>query len=354
MANRRCSGRPADANVKIFLYEYLTGGGTFDGRLGGTPSGSLLAADFVALPDTRVDLLRDARLHDWRLSGVSVRTVRDVAEERDSFCELAAAVDAVMVIAPESEGILYERCCWAEALGVRLISPSSDFIGIAADKQRTAGALQAAGVPVPQGCAVDRDAELPLGFDYPAVLKPRFGAGSVDMGYLAAAADARRYGRTASVMRLERFHPGLPASVSLLCGARHRLTLPACRQSISQDGTFRYLGGVLPLDAALCPRAQTLALRVLDALPPATGWIGVDLVLGAEPGGCDDVVLEVNPRVTTSYVGLRRLCCGNLAAAMLAIARDEMIDLEWRQTAVTFTAEGRVSMQMDEQNGGIA
>jgi tyramine---L-glutamate ligase len=340
--------------VRIFLYEYLTGGGTLDGRLGGMPGGSLLAegaamvaalaTDLAALPDTHVDLLRDARVTDQRLAPFPARTVHDAHDERDRFCELASTADAVIVIAPESEGILFDRCCWAEASGARMLSPSSKFIEIAADKHRTAAALQAAGLPVPQGWVVCPGGELPSEFPYPAVLKPQFGAGSLDTLYLENRQAASRYGRAKGTMRLERFHPGLPASVSVLCGPSRRLPLPACRQSISDDGRFRYLGGILPMSEAFCRRAQSLALQVLDALPATTGYVGVDLILGPDPSGCDDVVLEVNPRVTTSYVGLRRLCRGNLAAMMLAVSRGEKIEAAWSEDVVTFTSDGRTEI----------
>lgn len=338
--------------MRIFLYEYLTGGGTLEGRLGGMPGGSLLAegaamiaalaADFAALPDTRIDLLRDARVGDQRLAPFPTRIVRDADDERDSFCQLASAADAVIVIAPESEGILFDRCCWAEASGARMLSPSSKFIEIAADKHRTAAVLQAAGIAVPQGCAVCCGNTLPSEFAYPAVLKPCIGAGSMDTCYLGDRHAARRYGPVKDAMRLERFQPGLPASVSILCGPSRQLPLPACQQSISDDGRFEYLGGVLPIDEALCRRAQSLALQVLDALPATIGYVGVDLILGPDPNGCEDVVLEVNPRVTTSYVGLRRLCRGNLAAMMLAVGRGEMIESAWSQEVVAFTRDGRI------------
>jgi hypothetical protein len=50
------------------------------------------------------------------------------------------------------------------------------------------------------------------------------------------------------------------------------------------------------------------------------GWVGVDLILGSRPDGRDDRVLEVNPRVTTSFVGHARLFATSLAAAMIAVA----------------------------------
>jgi tyramine---L-glutamate ligase len=46
--------------------------------------------------------------------------------------------------------------------------------------------------------------------------------------------------------------------------------------------------------------------------------VGVDVVLGEE----DIWLIEINPRPTTSYVGLRRLTDLNLAAAIWHACRD--------------------------------
>jgi len=73
------------------------------------------------------------------------------------------------------------------------------------------------------------------------------------------------------------------------------------------------------------------------------GFVGVDLVLGMAANGSDDVVIEINPRVTTSYVGLRRLCEGNLAGVWLDLLRGrDTAPLSWRPGRVRFTAEGNV------------
>ncbi len=337
--------------MKIFLYEYLTGGGTLDGRLGDMPSGSLLiegtamiaalAEDLAALPGIQVDLLRDARIHAPRLECLPACIVRDADEHRSAFSRMSSVADSVILIAPESEGILLDRCRCAEAIGTRMFSPSSTLIEVVADKHRTAAVLHAADIPVPQGRLVSPNDRLPLEASYPAVLKPQFGAGSCETRLLPDVQAALRYGRPAQTMRLERYHAGLAASVSVLCGPKQRLFLPAGRQLISADGSFRYLGGVVPLHQTFGHRAQRLADRVLDALPPAIGYVGIDLILGEDPDGGQDVVLEVNPRLTTSYLGLRRLCRDDLAAMMLAVAGGDSVHLHWRDEPVAFTADGR-------------
>ena len=81
-------------------------------------------------------------------------------------------------------------------------------------------------------------------------------------------------------------------------------------------------------------------LEVARALPHPRGFLGVDLVLGDEPSG--DYAIEVNPRLTTSYVGLRALCRENLAGAMIDIVSGKTAALSWRDQAVEFYSDGHV------------
>ena len=67
-----------------------------------------------------------------------------------------------------------------------------------------------------------------------------------------------------------------------------------------------------------------MAVEVIDAVLTGietmdgdAGWLGVDLILGNRPDCRDDRVLEVNPRLTTSLVGLSALFASSLVAAMI-------------------------------------
>jgi tyramine---L-glutamate ligase len=116
-----------------------------------------------------------------------------------------------------------------------------------------------------------------------------------------------------------------------------------CTQKISEDGRLKYLGGELPLSAGLAERAVALADRALAALPAATGYVGVDLVLGRDPNGNEDYVIEVNPRLTTAYVGLRAAAKMNLAEAMVRIAGGDAAPIEFIDRALEFDAAGNVN-----------
>jgi predicted ATP-grasp superfamily ATP-dependent carboligase len=144
-------------------------------------------------------------------------------------------------------------------------------------------------------------------------------------------------------IRLEEFVPGLAASVAVLCGPSRHYALPACEQHLSRDGCFTYLGGSLPLPPQLDSRARRLALAAVGVLPLPRGYVGVDLILGDPADDSGDRVIEINPRLTTSYVGLRRLSRTNLAAAILAVACGGEPDLSFGPGPVEFTAAGVLS-----------
>ena len=299
-----------------------------------------LAADFCAIDGVQVDVMRDRRLGAADLPEGVVHEVGSARQERDTLSALAGAADWSVIIAPEFDGHLLDRCQWVEGAGGRLLGPGSPTVALASNKQKTAEHLAARGVRVPEGVTLEPGDPLPPGFGYPAVLKPRDGAGSRGIRWI----DEPRGGRVEDgvPMRLEQFSAGTAASVACLGGPRGVVLLRPCQQRLSDDGRFEYLGGRLPLDANSAARAARLAARAIDTLDRPLGYLGVDLVLGPDPRGADDVVIEINPRLTTSYVGLRALARENLAAAMLGSASGRQVELSWRHDPIQFDSAGRV------------
>jgi hypothetical protein len=198
---------------------------------------------------------------------------------------------------------------------------------------------------------------------YPAVLKPRDGAGSQHTYLVPDALSlpgvvraAVRNGLRGDAL-VQPFLPGTPVSVSVLTGRCEAVALQPSAQRISQDGRFQYLGGALPLDAQPAARAVALARRAVAAVPGLLGYVGVDLVLACDGlasglswlhcpscGLDQDMVLEINPRLTTSYVGLRALARSNLAERMLEACRgDTVAPVEWKPGSLCFTTDGTVT-----------
>ncbi|MGE0759653.1 MAG: ATP-grasp domain-containing protein, partial [Pirellulaceae bacterium] len=287
----------------IFLYEFVTGGGWWSVDPAQPPAGSLyaegaamgnaLAHDFAALPGIRVVMLRDARLPPCPAPVAQVISVHSAASERRAFEQLARGTDRTLVIAPEFAGYLAERARWVDEAGGKRLSPSPQFVELTANKHETAEYLVARGVPAVRGWTWQPGESCP-GREWPLIIKPLDGAGSMNVRLLRSPADLA--GVPAGSWRLEPFCPGLAASVAFLSGPRSAYPLVPARQLLSDEGAFRYLGTQLPLPPGLARRATALGERTLAALPSATGYVGMDLVLGEADDGGEDRVIEVNPR----------------------------------------------------------
>lgn len=320
------------STVRIFVFESVCAG-DLDGSLPGSEvdGAPRLAAegaamlrsiltDLAAVRGVRdvMTVVRDARSVGLPRDRSSMTVVEASGSPDGDFDRLAAAADLTLVIAPETDGLLERRARRVDEVGGRSMGCAPAAVALAADTIRLRNALVAADVPTPPLTAVDLESLTVAGFDpFPAVIKPRTGAGAQfthvarDEDELGAAIERARRSGAPREMTLSPLLDGVAASVSFLIGDGDRDAERICtalapgHQRLAVDSRIRYLGGRLPLDPCLLrPRAVRLARRALDAVPGLRGFVGVDLVLGA--GERDDAVIEINPRLTTSWVGLRR------------------------------------------------
>ena len=68
-------------------------------------------------------------------------------------------------------------------------------------------------------------------------------------------------------------------------------------------------------------------------------------MLGNAPDGSQDFAIEINPRLTTSYIGLRAFAEFNLAEALLKTANGQAPSaLRWKRGSIRFTPEGAVEL----------
>jgi predicted ATP-grasp superfamily ATP-dependent carboligase len=273
-------------------------------------------------------------------------------EEKKAIAELARAANFSLIIAPESQHILLERCRWVEDAGGRLLGPSSAAVELAADKLRLAKHLSRRNVPTPRTRLL-LEHETFEDLHFPVVLKPRHGAGSQECYLVSNSAQLQKDHELRGLARpgspdvlVQSYVSGRPASVSFLVSPYDSRALLPADQELSADGRFRYLGGRIPLEKELGIRATELARRAIQQLPGLLGYVGVDLVLGKPSDGSQDYVIEINPRLTTSYIGLRALTEGNLAEAILCAATGEEIpNVRWMSASVRFSADGIVELK---------
>lgn len=236
----------------------------------------------------------------------------------------AALHDATYVIAPESGGMLaelvgmVEELCGPEAS----LNHSSSTVRRASDKLLIHERLRSRGMAVPRTHALSSpglgDSALEhIALGFPLVLKPSSGAGCegltmvFDENDLEEGVRRRAQGEAVSLL-VQEYVRGVPASVSLLCSSTAVRPLSLNRQILRLDrqpGRSEYLGGVVPLDHAARPQAFQAACEAAKVLGLRRGYAGIDMVLA--PDG--PVIVDVNPRLTTSYLGLRRTSSVNVA-----------------------------------------
>jgi predicted ATP-grasp superfamily ATP-dependent carboligase len=340
----------------VFIFEHICGGGMIDrdlpDELIAQGFGMLRASieDFIAAGH-RVLTVLDHRV-PLSLEGLEVSTVKELAQLEAGFDRLASRADAVLVIAPEFDHLLEKWLRRLEELNVRSLGCTPMAAALCGDKLALAQRLEAAAVPTVKTSPLDQFKIM----EPPVVIKPRYGAGCEDTFYCGGCATldevakrclGGRAGAEGAEWIIQAWCQGLAVSISFMVHEDQIEAMPAGAQDIVGSAQLRYEGGLMPLESELNARAQRLGRQAVEAISGLRGFVGVDLVLvPLEQGDADaiaerDAVIEINPRLTVSYCGLRAMCENNLAAAML----DANAPLQWLSQAVRFDSSGRISRE---------
>lgn len=279
-----------------------------------------------------------------------------------------SVLDATLVIAPESGGVLVsllqqlQSGAWQQT---RSLNVPWTMAEVFSDKFRTSQWLQERGMATPptktlsqaaadELCAASRfvcedSADgLPNSHEL-GILKPRDGAGSDAISLLPMdGAQFFEWPNSCSAddrWILQPFFPGIACSVGFIGGgSRHSaLILPAGQQQICREGRMlHYCGGQIPCSAQLMPAVTEVSRRLVAALGAFSGYVGADIVVTRDGRGPAVAhVIEINPRLCTSYVGYRALAEGNLADAILQRSVDQSVG--WKPVQVQFDSAGNVT-----------
>lgn len=302
------------------------------------------AADFTAVT------LWDARLDPPRFSRVEVIPVAGREVEQKQFRRLAKECEATLLIAPEFAGILAQRRRCVDEMGGRAVGCTVEAIELCADKLRLSQLLSEHGVRTPGTMLLDLERrETPLPF--PLVVKPRDGAGSQHTHLVCHAHELRglRLPKNGwpSEFVCQPYIAGRALSTAAIIsdGGRSVRVFPIGAQRLSEDGRFTYLGGEIPAklpagrgSVDLGESVGRLVQRVVQCIPGLEGYVGFDLVL-PEDQTLEPLLIEVNPRLTTSYVGYHRLATENLAERVMCPNRGTN-EIRWGDRRVTFEPDG--------------
>lgn len=305
--------------MKVFVCEFVTAGGMRADPLPETllPEGRLMrdaiSADVEALPF--VSALLSA--HDDRLPAPFADSVPVGAGDDPwaIWANIAAKADVVWPIAPETAGLLARMVELFGASGARLVASDLAAIIATSRKANIAVRLAEAGLPHIPTFRLD---DAPTTLEGPLLTKPDDGAGCEntriwpDRAHLPATLAGQN-------LIVQPYVVGTAASLSVLVRPDTVRLLTVNLQNVREsDGVLSLKG--LTVGALPDPDGQLarLAEAVVALFPGLAGIIGIDILL--TPDG--PVVVEVNPRVTTSYAGLGPALALNPAAFLPPFIRE--------------------------------
>ena len=321
--------------MKLLVYEHVSGGG----YAGHPLDPNVLSEGFGMLRSFVEDLKAAGHevtvLLDARLSKLNPPLAADcivpvfVTEIEKSFINAAEINDAVYVIAPETDQTLESLVKSVGKTGKLSLNCEANAIQSVADKMVLYETIKHRGLCAPETlifdvCSnlVEVKLQIKNKLGYPAVFKPTDG---VSCGGLSIVEEESQVQSAVAKIRavssqknfiVQEFIRGEAVSVSLLCTDSKALAISLNKQKIQltqPDASSTYEGGTVPFEHPLKSKAFRLAERTVESFPGLRGYVGVDLVLTENKS----FVVDVNPRLTTSYVGLSRIGSFNVAEAMV-------------------------------------
>ena len=339
-----------------------------------------LVSDFASLPDVRPVVLVASDAREMVESGGHFsRPVEILSLTEDPSDWLAhpdrdpRTFDATMVIAPESGGTLVALLKQLQAgrwQAVPNLNVSWTLADVFTDKLRTFEWLQRHGLPTPRTIAISvaehdelrHSRGCPLlfaeGQSMPVneglgILKPRDGVGCDGVSLIQlsgkefeATAETAESETTSAerIWLMQAYIPGVPCSVGLIGGRglRPATILPPAIQNLRlQNGHPVYRGGRIPCDPDLQDAILPLAERLASAVGLFSGYLGADVVVWrAASGKMVASVIELNPRLCTSYVGYRRATESNLASWIMG--EPPATAITWNTAVTEFQACGQI------------
>jgi predicted ATP-grasp superfamily ATP-dependent carboligase len=328
--------------LKILIHEYITGGGWKEAEM---PPG-LASEGFLMLSALLEDFMKWGKLTvcttlDKRVAGTSIKadniTVIYPDEYEETLSRLARECDYAIVIAPESNGILADLHMLMRDNNAIYLGCDIGAIHITGDKWECYKILSKAGLPLPATNIVEKgscpaiairkrpikplsanrlDIETGRPINFPLILKPVDGVGCEGVNLIKDETTLKdilehdpAYGNRAL---LQEYIKGEHLSVSIISAGNKFIILSLNRQHISEGMPFKYSGGEIMQPPDKEDELHHIVRKIIEIIPGLKGYFGVDLIRSND----GYKIIEINPRLTTSYTGLRKVINFNLAEAI--------------------------------------
>jgi predicted ATP-grasp superfamily ATP-dependent carboligase len=310
--------------VKILVFEYITGGGFNKQALPGSlarEGGLMLQAlldNLATIDGVELVVMLDERLLGSVNIGGAMVVIKPENDVMQEFSRLVEQCDAVWPVAPEFGGILQALCQMVEQSGRILLTSPASAVALTGNKLRTYERLLQHDIATVATRLFDTAEYEPGEW----IVKSIDGVGCAE-SYLIedrqdfAAISSQLPDKTKFI-----FQPHIQGEkTSLSClfnqGQGWLLCVNLQRFEII-DKQYQLTECVVNYKADFSPY-QGLVRAIAQAFPELWGYAGIDLIETAE----QIYVLEINPRLTTSFTGIYKGLGVNVAEQVLQMLNGE-------------------------------
>lgn len=315
-------------NNRIFIFEYISGGGfnQVDIPISLFTEGfgmlRAIVEDFKNL-DFQIKTLIDYRIqHMTRY--LKADFTMEINQSMDIFYEVKNAVkdcDYVFIIAPEFSDILYKLTKLMKDQNKIILSTNLETIRLGSSKLETFKYFKEKKVSTPQTYRLpshllneDDVIKIFSKFECPVIIKPEDGVGAESIFYFENNNQISDFfSSNQNNLELDRTYimqeyiSGKDLSVSLISNSQgpNILSINAQLVEFSKlNSESTYMGGYTPIfDYEVIEKQLKKQVQQLD-LKGSTGYYGIDFIRKTNNSLS---FIEINPRLTTSYIGIRNI-----------------------------------------------
>jgi predicted ATP-grasp superfamily ATP-dependent carboligase len=304
--------------MKILVFEYISGGG-FNQQLlpdslarEGQLMLQALLDNFSRLKDVTVVVMLDYRFVDViSTQGIKTVIVTPVHDVKQEFMRLAQETDAVWPVAPEFSGILQSLCQSVTDLHKILLTSPADAVAITANKYTTYQQLIKHGInTVPTRLLANTHYETGEW-----IVKAIDGVGCEDSYVLDNESDYAKLASNADGYIIQPHLQGNKTSLSCLFKQGDAWLLSVNWQHFDIIERQYQLTKIMVNNQPYSDVYQKLSDEIAKAFPNLWGYVGVDLIETEN----QILVLEINPRLTTSFTGIYAALGINVAEQVMQL-----------------------------------
>ena len=290
--------------MNILIFEYITGGGMVGEGLPASlvKEGELMlhavANDFAEIDNTQVSVLLDYRLRNTKQKFNEI-----IVSSEQSYTQViekvASNIDALLIIAPETDSILTNLCKKYAQFEFLLLNSSYQSIALMSDKLKSFQYLRSFGISQIPSYTLKNITSIQA---EKLILKPRDGVGCEGVRMINSSDDINEVltGVNQDSYFVQPYLNGVSASLSLLCCEGMCELLSVNKQILIEKNNCLEL---IQCKVNAFERGAFIDFseKLISTLPELKGYVGVDVLID----GNEIYLIEINPRLTTSYVGLK-------------------------------------------------